>query len=33
MASPQGSEQRVGWHVFFFVVRNAVQRTHGVVFG
>lgn len=32
MASPQGTEQRIGWHVFFFVIRSALQRANDVVF-
>ena len=32
MASLQGSDSALVWHVFFFVVRNAIQSTHGVVF-
>lgn len=32
MASPQGSERRIGWHAFFFVIRSALQRTDDVVF-
>ena len=33
MASPQGNEQRIGWHVFFFSCTQPLQRTDDVVFG
>ena len=32
MASLQGSDSALVWHVFFFVIRSALQRTNDVVF-